>query len=763
MTSSIAIYIMNYRNDENALYLKKAFSIFFPTFVIDTANTKINKEFIQFKENLYYSGCFNKIKEDIDKKDFTWMGLICSDVQITIDNIRKICLHLQWISASSNVGQYQPSFDIKSYKWRGNNNNPNIPFEEKILLDGPIFFSRTDVLKSFPFIDTKLNLYGCGISRCFSLFVRKNGYINVFDNTVQVTHLQKTGYSINDSKKQAESYIKEFVRINKIDEKLLNADSKQNSLGIAKIIANNKKVIYTCITGNYDTLLEPKEKIQDFDYICFSDTPFKSNIWKVLPIPEDLKKYNTVKQQRLIKILPHKYLSNYDESIWIDANIRIDGNIDDFYCTVTAIDNNKNIFFKKHPERNCIYKEFDACKLLKNINKTDLDVLKQRYINEGMPHNLGLFETNVIIRRHNQPDCIKLMNLWAEELIENSHRDQLSLTYCLWKLNAFNYVVTFPYNLAPEKKFYKTNEPYFFFRNLHKKYDNVSSLKIYSTYYKPEQEKHIEQNAKVIGYNTNNPEFSDNVLNKYWSEYIVMKNIWKKGKQSDYIGFDQYDVHFPYNDIEKMLSADKVLFYAKMNVSSIKRQFTACHTSMELDSAIEIINQQYGNGNKYTDYLNNGTVFYYKSCFVMSWENYDKMCKFLFGILDALDKKYGLEFNPDKYKAFYEKRIADGAYKGKSLNSFTGQCRGFGFLAERLLSAWLWINIPHGNIITVKDGEYKKHFNDSNTKKVEPSKQTTQQTSVQKKVLPKPTVVKRKPVNRNGMGQMIMKSLYGRY
>lgn len=342
-------------------------------------------------------------------------------------------------------------------------------------------------------------------------------------------------------------------------------------------------------------------------------------------------------------------------------------------------------------------------------------------------------------------------------------------------------------NSALHKKFYATNGkndtylnkknilireiinelPVCFSKSYEKQFINFTIkqffLKIYSTYYKPEQEKRIEQNSKVIGYNTNNPEFSDNMLNKYWSEYIVMKNIWKKGKQSDYIGFDQYDVHFPYNDIEKVLSADKVLFYAKMNVSSIKRQFTACHTSMEMDAAIDILNSQYGKGNKYSDYLNNGTVFYYKSCFVMSWANYDKLCKFLFGVLDALDKRYGLDFNPDKYKAFYEKRIADGAYKGKTLNSFTGQCRGFGFLAERLLSAWLWVNIPHENIITVKDGEYKKHINNSDTKKVEPSKQTAQQTSVQKKVLPKPTVVKRKPVNKNGMGQMIMKSLYGRY
>ena len=52
-----------------------------------------------------------------------------------------------------------------------------------------------------------------------------------------------------------------------------------------------------------------------------------------------------------------------------------------------------------------------------------------------MPKNFGLYETNIFYRSLRDERVNKLMNMWANELINNSHRDQLSLTYCIWKLN----------------------------------------------------------------------------------------------------------------------------------------------------------------------------------------------------------------------------------------------------------------------------------------------------------------------------------------
>ncbi len=236
-------------------------------------------------------------------------------------------------------------------------------------------------------------------------------------------------------------------------------------------------------------------------------------------------------------------------------------------------------------------------------------------------------------------------------------------------------------------------------------------MNIYTTYYKDEQKKQIANNSIVIPYNVNNEEFASNTLNKYWSEFIVMKNIWQKGKTCDYIGFDQYDTHFPYDVLPELLENGYVINYAKCALSStVYTQFRNCHTDTELHAAIGIIDNIYGVNNPYSNYLKNGKIFYYKSCFAMSWENFDKMSKFIFTILDNLDKKYNLNFNTENYYKLYNERIKQGLYKNTAGNSFESQRRGFGFLAERLISAWLYVNIPSGRILTIKDGNYRKHL-----------------------------------------------------
>ena len=52
-----------------------------------------------------------------------------------------------------------------------------------------------------------------------------------------------------------------------------------------------------------------------------------------------------------------------------------------------------------------------------------------------MPKEFGLFETNVLVREHNDKSCKKIMEEWWNEIKDKSERDQLSFTYILWKNN----------------------------------------------------------------------------------------------------------------------------------------------------------------------------------------------------------------------------------------------------------------------------------------------------------------------------------------
>ena len=59
-----------------------------------------------------------------------------------------------------------------------------------------------------------------------------------------------------------------------------------------------------------------------------------------------------------------------------------------------------------------------------------------RYRDEGFPRQFGLYETNVVLRKHNEPLVGKVDVDWWREIDSGSRRDQLSLTYVLWKDNA---------------------------------------------------------------------------------------------------------------------------------------------------------------------------------------------------------------------------------------------------------------------------------------------------------------------------------------
>lgn len=197
----------------------------------------------------------------------------------------------------------------------------------------------------------------------------------------------------------------------------------------------NKKVVYTVITGDYDKLKEVNKE-ENFDYICFTNNDsLKSDTWDVRKLPDDVEKsdLDNIKKQRKVKILANRYLSDYDLSVYIDGNVEIVGNLTDFISQ--NCDSKKGyIFIPKHPLRDCIYEEAEACIKYK---KGDPDMFKKQveaYKKEGFPEHYGLAENNIIIRYHNNKDCAKLMESWWKEIETRSHRDQLSLFYCVWKL-----------------------------------------------------------------------------------------------------------------------------------------------------------------------------------------------------------------------------------------------------------------------------------------------------------------------------------------
>lgn len=157
-------------------------------------------------------------------------------------------------------------------------------------------------------------------------------------------------------------------------------------------------IIYTSITGGYE---QPRN-----DILVLSNDPFK----------------DSRRSARMHKCLPPKS----DYSLWIDGNTSLKvspESLKKFLKTDIAV--------FKHPLRDCIYQEAEACRSL-----DDPSIIQEqmsRYRAEGYPEHNGLAATTYVLRRHT-PKMEAFNNLWWSEICRGSKRDQLSFNYAAWKL-----------------------------------------------------------------------------------------------------------------------------------------------------------------------------------------------------------------------------------------------------------------------------------------------------------------------------------------
>lgn len=193
----------------------------------------------------------------------------------------------------------------------------------------------------------------------------------------------------------------------------------------------NKNVIYTCITGGYDVLMEPEEISSGFDYVCYTDnTALTSDTWQIRAIPDKLSGLSNKEKNRYIKINAHELLQEYDLSIYVDGNVKLKKDISAFVNS-KCLDG--NVFLYKHHIRDCIYDEMNAVVECWMARREEVDKIKETFLAEGFPEKFGLSENTVMIRHHNDKGCKKIMEEWWEGYKNIIQRDQVVLFYVLWK------------------------------------------------------------------------------------------------------------------------------------------------------------------------------------------------------------------------------------------------------------------------------------------------------------------------------------------
>lgn len=199
-----------------------------------------------------------------------------------------------------------------------------------------------------------------------------------------------------------------------------------------KKLHNN--VVYTALFGNYDTLA-PVNPDWHCDFICFTDDPGKiPDSWQIQIVP--LENNHPAILNRCYKMLPHKFLDQYECSLYIDSNIKI---IRDPNPLFNKYLSSSIIALPLHQDRDCVYDEALACVKHRKSDKEDTIKLLEHYKKMGFPKKYGLTENNVILRKHHEIALVSLMNEWWIEYGKSAKRDQLTLPYLIWKHN-INYL-----------------------------------------------------------------------------------------------------------------------------------------------------------------------------------------------------------------------------------------------------------------------------------------------------------------------------------
>lgn len=191
-----------------------------------------------------------------------------------------------------------------------------------------------------------------------------------------------------------------------------------------------KIIIFTENIGDYDNL-SPIPNFENTRCIAFLDKDIQIDGWEVVNINE-IEEIKRIKNKKLIVkyIRTHskELLPEHDYSIHIDANMILtkDPNI-----IIEEIVNKDHVIMAfNHYMRNSVYEEGQQCIEWNLDNHKKIENQLKKYKDEGL--DSGLYECGFMLRK-NDERVFEFDKIWWNEILNHSHRDQISFPYAIKK------------------------------------------------------------------------------------------------------------------------------------------------------------------------------------------------------------------------------------------------------------------------------------------------------------------------------------------
>jgi hypothetical protein len=206
LSDEICVIITNYDFSENAAHLKKSFSDFFHTILIDSSSPMPPPNADISIENTYYPGLWNASYEYSKKNGYKWFFFIASDV--IVSDVQEMSLLMQQVINNENIAIYSPSLSEGSRTSFVNLiNKKTTKLREVGIVEGFCFLAQTDELTAlYPIDSFNKSGWGIDVKTCFNAY--KNNKFVVVDDRIEIFHpTSKIEHKINATEATNEALI----------------------------------------------------------------------------------------------------------------------------------------------------------------------------------------------------------------------------------------------------------------------------------------------------------------------------------------------------------------------------------------------------------------------------------------------------------------------------------------------------------------------------------------------------------------------------
>ena len=210
MIQDVLCCVFDHNQHEGAARWADLLSPHFDSVILDSGSTPACPHPAALHlENVYYSGLMNEAYRLLRERDYRWLMIVTSDIEIDAANAARLVAGMQDIVRTANVGLYQPSCALSLHgralyqsvcHYTGRLRRVN--FQE-----GWFHLVCREVLDAVLPVDVAVNRLGWGVDLALSHAARVGRMLVLVDDRVRVVHPRGSGYNRDAAKEQMRRWL----------------------------------------------------------------------------------------------------------------------------------------------------------------------------------------------------------------------------------------------------------------------------------------------------------------------------------------------------------------------------------------------------------------------------------------------------------------------------------------------------------------------------------------------------------------------------